>query len=373
MLATDGNLYGAATNGGAVGYGVLYRVTTSGTYTALHDFQGSDGGFPIGAPIEASDGNLYGATFGDQVNNFGTVYKYSRDGTFSNILSFSVDGSKGAAIYAPLIQANDGSLYGTSTEGGVNGCGTIFKLTTSGILLHVYSFPCGSGGSRPVGPIMQASDGNFYGTTAWGGITTGYRCQSSGCGTIFRMTQSGSITVLYEFEGGQTDGHGAIAGLVEGTDGNLYGSTYAGGGHAWGTFFQVTLGGIYTFLYSLPNSIGEEPSSTLLQHTSGVFYGTASWGGWYGRGAVYSFDMGLAPFITFVRPTGKVGQTIQILGQGLTGASSVSVNGVAAITFNVVSDTYMTAVIPTGATTGPVVVTTPIGTRTSNKNFRITQ
>jgi len=104
-----------------------------------------------------------------------------------------------------------------------------------------------------------------------------------------------------------------------------------------------------------------------------MFYGVVRNGGNGVRGGIFSLDMGLGPFVTFVLPAGKVGKTAQILGQGLTGTSNVTFNGVAATTLSVVSDTYLTAVVPSGATTGPVVVTTPTGTLTSNKNFRISQ
>jgi uncharacterized repeat protein (TIGR03803 family) len=160
-------------------------------------------------------------------------------------------------------------------------------------------------------------------------------------------------------------------GLVQATDGNLYGSTSSGGAGDNGTLYQITTDGVYTQLYSFPKSIGVQPTAALLQDTNGLFYGTTLAGGANGVGSVFSLNMGLGPFVTFVRPTGGVGHAAQILGQGLTGATSVTFNGVAATSFTVVNDTYMTAVVPTGATTGKVVVTTPGGTLTSNVNFRI--
>jgi hypothetical protein len=126
-------------------------------------------------------------------------------------------------------------------------------------------------------------------------------------------------------------------------------------------------------LYNFAQAIGQWPNAALLQHTNGLFYGVADIGGTYSEGSIYSLNMGLGPFVAFVRPTGKVGQTAQILGQGLTGSTGVTFNGVPATSFTVVSDTYMTAVVPSGATTGPVVVTTPSGPLTSNVSFRISQ
>jgi hypothetical protein len=129
----------------------------------------------------------------------------------------------------------------------------------------------------------------------------------------------------------------------------------------------------YKSLYAFSSKFGRFPSAGLLQHTNGKFYGLCFNGGAYGEGTLYSLNMGLSPFIALVRYTGRIGQPVQILGQGLTGSTAVNINGVAATSFKVVSDTYMTAVVPTGATTGPVVVTTPKGTLTSNHNFRIVQ
>jgi hypothetical protein len=124
-------------------------------------------------------------------------------------------------------------------------------------------------------------------------------------------------------------------------------------------------------LYSFAQRFGRGADGTLAQDTSGVFYGTASSGGIYDEGSLYSLNMGLSPFIALVRYSGYVGRPVEILGQGLKGATAVTVNGVPATSFKIVSNTYMTAVIPAGATTGPVVVTTSTGTLTSNHNLRI--
>ena len=158
---------------------------------------------------------------------------------------------------------------------------------------------------------------------------------------------------------------------MQATDGNLYGSTEIGGTFGNGLIFKISTGGSYSLLYSFPGKVGISPEAALLQHTNGVLYGTVQ-GGPHGDGAVYSLNMGLNPFITFVLATGRVGQKAQILGQGLTGATGVSFNGVPASSFSVASDTYMTATVPAGASTGPVVIETPNGSLTSNKNFRIT-
>lgn len=360
-LATDGNFYGTASFGGSAAFGVLFKITSSGQYTDLHDFTGSgDGIFPIAPPIQASDGSLYGGTDAGPGFTGTTVYKYNGTEGFSALYTFSQQ--QGANIGAPLLQADNGNLYGTLEGGGANGCGGIFVLTTSGTLLNDYSFPCGKGPGSPVG-LLQAADGNFYGTTFSGG--------KKGYGTIFKMNKNGVVTVLYSFLGPPLDGKLPDSGLVQATDGNLYGTTSDGGEHSCGTLFEITTAGVYKSLYSFAQAVGKLAGGGLLQHTNGLLYGTAHEGGRQNLGSVYSLDLGLGPLITFVQPTGGVGQNVQILGQGLTGVTGVTFNGVAATSFKVGSDTFMTAVVPTGATTGPVAVTTPSGTLTSNVTFRI--
>jgi uncharacterized repeat protein (TIGR03803 family) len=364
-LATGGSFFGTTFSGGSLGNGVLFRVSPNGTYTVLHEFAGgSDGAGPAAPPIVGTDGLLYGATAGNS-STPSTVYRYDRfKAIFATIYQF--DSQHGVGVNGTLVQAQDGNLYGTANQGGTNNCGTIFKLTTSGTLLWFYSFPCRpTGGANPVGPLLQAGDGNIYGTTQLGG--------SFGVGTVFKLDQSETVSVLYDFEnysGSVPDGSNAVGGLIQATDGNFYGTTNAAGDHNQGTLFQITPAGTYKQLYSFNNKGGGIfPAGTLLQHTNGRLYGTTLEGGKFRFGVVFSLDMGLGPFAALVSYTGKVGGTAEILSQGLTGATKVTFNGIAATNFTVVSDTFMTAVVPSGATTGPVVVTTPSGTLTSNKNF----
>jgi len=371
-LAIDGDFYGVTTFGGSSEAGVLFKITAGGTYTILHEFSGqSDGGYPVPSPVQASDGNLYGATGIGSLDG-GTIYRFNPlTSTFTTIFSFSPNGSQGKQISAPLMQGSDGNLYGVTVAGGTNSCGTVFVISTSGSLLQTYSFPCGAGGSSPVSPLVQAPDGNFYGTTLLGGnISSQGECKP-GCGTIFRMT-NGVVSTLYSFSGFPNDGD-LQYGLTLGSDGNLYGVSGAGGLQDLGTLYEISTNGQYKLLYSFVKEIGSNPSAPMLQDTTGKFYGTAGRGGRNGQGSLYSLDMGLGPFIALVRYTGRIGQSMQILGQGMTGLTAVTINGVAATTFKVVSDTYMTAIIPTGATTGPVVVNTPKGTLTSNHSLRIVQ
>jgi uncharacterized repeat protein (TIGR03803 family) len=368
-LGIDGDYYGTTLEGGVANSGVLFKVAPTGAYTSLYEFSGgADGFYPAGSPVQAPDGNWYGATILG-TGSSGTVYKYvPSTGTFTTILSLSADGSQGSGIFAPIIQASDNSLYGIAVQGGANNCGTIFRLNTAGVLLHVYSFPCGAGGFSPAGALYQAADGSLYGTTQGGGnITRTGPCAKVGCGTVFKVSH-GAVSILYRFAGEPYDGRVPVAGLVQGTDGNLYAGTESGGSYNFGTLYQISTSGQYKLLYSFVSSVGVGADSALMQHTNGKFYGITSA---LAPGAMYSLDMGLGPFIALVRYTGFVGRSVQILGQGLKGATAVTVNGVPATSFKIVSDFYMTAVIPAGATTGPVVVTTSTGTLTSNHNLRI--
>jgi uncharacterized repeat protein (TIGR03803 family) len=288
-----------------------------------------------------------------------TLYEYTSSGSFETLYTF--DQAHGQSPTS-LIQAADGNLYGTTGQDGTNGCGTIFELTTSGVPIWSFSFDCHSGGSVGV-QILQGTDGNFYGVTDEGGIGVGY-------GTIFKLTPDHIFSTLYRFP--QMIRDGAIPnGLVQASDGDLYGATFDGGQYECGTFFKITTAGAFTFLTSLPRVAGCNPAGPIFQHTDGLFYGTTRGGGEFGAGTVYSLNDLFNPFVTFVLATGRPGQTAQILGQSLNGATSVTFNGVPATSFKVVSSTLVTAMVPSGATTGPVVVTTPGRTFTSNKNFNV--
>jgi uncharacterized repeat protein (TIGR03803 family) len=272
------------------------------------------------------------------------------------------DSANGTSL-SGLVQGSDGYLYGTALGGGANLYGTAFKLSTSGQPSFFYSFPGGTGGWAPDGALVEATDGNFYGTTLQGGSTK----QLGGFGTVFKLTPQGAVSILFAFD--RAIGNTPVGGLIQATDGYLYGALNANIKNE-SELFRINLSGQYETLYKFPQTVGSNIGPPM-QDTNGYFYGPAQDGGAYGFGAIYRLDMSLAPFITFVRPAGKVGHTAKILGQGLTGTTSVTFNGVPATSFLVKSDTYMTAVVPSGATTGTVTVTTPSGTLSSNRSFRI--
>ena len=219
VQATDGNLYGTTTYYGANDVGTVFKITTSGTLTTLHSFDNTDGASPYAGLVQATDGNLYGTTYEGGANGYGTVFKITTSGTLTTLHSF--DNTDGASPYAGLVQATDGNLYGTTYEGGANGYGTVFKITTSGTLTTLHSFDYTDGAS-PYAGLIQATDGKLYGTTYEGGANVLN-------GTVFKITTSGTLTTLHNFcsLSGCTDGASPYAGLVQATNGDLYGT--AGG------------------------------------------------------------------------------------------------------------------------------------------------
>jgi uncharacterized repeat protein (TIGR03803 family) len=380
VQATNGNFYGTTTDGGAYSYGTVFKMTPQGELTTLYSFCAptscADGANPQGALIQATDGNLYGATSGPGYGG-GTLFKITPAGTLTTLYSFG-NGASCTPVGA-LVQATDGNFYGTT----LNTCGyyggTVFKITPTGKLttLHIFDyihdFP---NGAYPLSGLVQGRDGNFYGTTSDGG--NGNVEVGGAPGIVFKITASGSFTVLHRFN--WTDGSSPRAALIQVTDGNLYGTAIGGGANGYGTAFKITPGGTLTTLYSFGSQSGCTdgyfPVAGLVQDTNADFYGTTAGGTTSGpcqqsNGTVFRLSVGLSPFVSFMRSSGKVGQTVQILGQGLTGATKVSFNGANAA-FIVKSGNYLTATIPGGATTGFVTVTTPSGTLASNQKFRVT-
>jgi uncharacterized repeat protein (TIGR03803 family) len=358
-LGSDGNFYGSTYNGGTSNLGILFKMTPNGKkLTTLYNFTGgNDGAIPYPPPVQGADGNLYGTTDVRGSSNAGTAYKITPSGKLTTISEFG--GQKGNFPVFPLVQGTDGNFYGTTQNGGASNAGVVFKLTPSGNLTVLYSFD-GTHGSLPDSALIQASEGNFYGTTQRGG--------NSNLGVAFKITPKGVLTVLYNFAG-KADG-GTPWGLVQATDGNLYGATQKYGS-GYGTIYKLTLKGKFSVIHTFNVVTGSYPSVALIQHTNGILYGDTYQGGATNNtGVFFKLKIGATPFVSLLPILGKVGATIEFLGQGFTGTTKVSFNGVSA-NFTVVSNTYLTAVVPAGATTGPVTVTTPGGTLTSNKVFHV--
>jgi len=386
-LGTDGDFWGTS-EGGDYG-GNIWKMTASGKVTDFNVLGGTkevNGIEPTAPPVQGMDGDWYGTTnqggnIAKCTYNFGgcgVIYKITPSGKFKVIYTF--DQANGANPDSPLVLGTDGNFYGTTYYGGTVGKvfkngGVIFRVTPAGKYTVIYVFCTLAGchdGANPVGGLVQGTDGNFYGTTEYGGSST-----ILPYGVAFKVTPAGKLTVLNSFctLASCTDGANPFGGLVQATDGNLYGTTVYGGANKQGTIFQVTPKGKFTIVHNFQDTtgslFGEFPEVTLLQNTNGILYGDTMNGGTSGRhqGVFYSLDMGLKPFVSMVAWYGKVDGTVEILGQGLKGTTAVSFNGTTATTFTAVSDTYLTAVVPSGTTSGFVTVTMPGGPLTSNRKF----
>jgi uncharacterized repeat protein (TIGR03803 family) len=372
--ATNGDLYGITSSGGSgCSYcGTVFEISSRGTLFTLHSFDGSDGLNPLGL-MQASNGDFYGTTSAGGSGSGGTIFRMTPTGTLMTLYNFEDFNYP----VAGLVEGNDGNFYGTTITYASGGHGTIFKMTPDGGVTTLHSFS-GGDGSWPVAPLMEASNGHFYGTTAQGGPDSSI-CVSTGCGTVFEITPEGVLTTLHYFAG--PDGSSPSGALIQGSDGNLYGTTSGGGPSnsscyfGCGTIFQITPEGKFTTLHTFHGFDGRYPYVALVQATDGNFYGTTYTGGTStsctgGCGTVFQLSRELSPFVETV-PTGNCpGRHVTILGTDLTGATSVTFNGVAA-TFTVVSPTEITTTVPTGAITGDVKVVTPKGTLSAKVTFRV--
>lgn len=300
----SGNLYGTTSSGGPSDAGTVFKLAPDGTETVLFAFNGGSDGFePQAGLVQDKAGNLYGVTTlggtGCSIaysTGCGTVFKLAPDGSETVLHSFAA-GSDGVSPKATLILDKEGNLYGTTTQGGsdncdADGCGTVFKLAPDGTETVLYAFAGGSDGANPYSSLIRDRAGNLYGTTAEGG---GNGCQQVallGCGTVFKLAPNGTETVLYAFTGTNGDGDYPLAGVVQDKAGNLYGTTAQGGGTGClagcGTVFKLAPDGTETILYAFgAGRHGGTPYAGLIQGARGRLYGTATEGGRYGYGTVF--------------------------------------------------------------------------------------
>ena len=284
VQGTDGNFYGTTSFGGGTnGNGTVFKITPGGALTTLHIFEGSDGSFPGGTLVQGTDGNFYGATSAGGTDDCGrdgcgTVFKISSSGSFVSLHSF--DYTDGSGPTGGLVQAIDGKFYGTTSSGGANGYGTVFKITSGGVLTTLYSFcvPYCAAGTGAFG-LVQATDGNFYGTMQSGGTNTQ--------GTVFKITSEGILTTLYNFcsQSNCSDGRVPTWPPLQATDGNFYGTTQSGGNDTacvsgCGTVFSLSVG-LAPFVKTQPTSgpVGATVNilgTDLTGATSVTFNGTAA-------------------------------------------------------------------------------------------------
>ena len=287
VQGTDGLLYGTTEFGGTNAAGTVFTVTTNGTsyHTLWHFGAAGDGFAPQGGLIQGSDGNFYGATSGGGTEQGGIVFKITPGGT-ETILHPLVGTTQGSYPVVGVVQGSDSNFYGVANSEGINGSGTAFKITAAGALTVLHSFGAGSDGAEPAGSLLQARDGNFYGTT--------YRGGASGQGSLFRVTSGGVSATIHSFQGGSNPNGGyPQAGLIQGTDGWLYGTTTGGGAGGLGTVFRISTNGTYSTLHSFTNGLdGSSPQAGLVQASDGNFYGTAHDAGGTGNGTVFMITTG---------------------------------------------------------------------------------
>ncbi len=403
-LGSEGSFYGTTFYGGAnnnrqycnsLGCGTVFNVS-AGKLTTLYNFCSQSGcadGWSAAGVIQAANGNLYGTTSQGGANSShtcedgcGTFFELTPTGKFTTLYNFcaQTNCADGALPVSGVVQGTNGNFYGVTESSGAYGAGTVFEITAAGKLTVLHSFCAQSvggscvDGSSPVGPLIQANDGNFYGTTYQGG--TGLND-----GTVFAITATGQLTTLYSFCSVTNcdDGAEPVSKLVQGADGNFYGTTTLGGHtshclYGCGTAFELTPGGELTTLYNFCAESGCPDGLypiAMAQSTNGIFYGTTGQGGLnacFGEscGTIFSLSTGLGAFVQPAASFGKVEALVHIMGNNLTGATSVTFNGVPAY-FDAVSSTLIQAKVPTGATTGPIQVTTPSGTLNSNMAFQV--
>jgi uncharacterized repeat protein (TIGR03803 family) len=245
----------------------------------LHEFS-SNPRTPYAGLVQGSDGNLYGtATEIRSSDRPSIIFKLTTNGVFATLFSFpTTNGFAGADL---LVQASDGDFYGTAYGlRKANDFGAFFKLTTNGVLTLLYSFVAGSTGAYPQGGLVQGADGNFYGTANSGG--------AYGEGAVFKVTTNGLLTTLASFN--TTNGAYPSAGVIQGLDGNFYGTTASGGTNGSGVVFKLTAEGSLTALHSFKGSDGDSPETRLVQGTDGNLYGTTKLGGASGFGAIFKLS-----------------------------------------------------------------------------------
>jgi uncharacterized repeat protein (TIGR03803 family) len=284
---TNGVLYGTTETGGTASTGTVFRISRDGTgFSVLKSFQGNDGASPFAGLFLSTNGTLFGTTRGGGTSRFGTIFSVNADGTGFSVLHNFLGGQDGMNPQNALIQASDGALYGVTPNGNAVAQGTIFKINADGTgYSAIFGFPGDAAGAQPFCRLLEGSDGLLYGTTSAGG--------SVGVGVVFRIAKDASVyNVLYNFKG-YTDGATPKSGLIEGSDGVLYGTTSAGGSGNGGTVFKINKDGSFYGVvrsFSIPAGDPASPRSELIESPDGALYGGTPSGGAGSYGALFKLN-----------------------------------------------------------------------------------
>jgi len=361
LAASDGDFYvaGESADGDPLNPGELAKFDIAGNRTVLHLFTSAEGP-PSGGLVEGFDGNFYGVAAGAEPPHYTSpeVYRISPAGIYTPIATLANQNAGGT-----LTVGSDGDFYGVTVANGATG-GMVYRVTTAGVLhvLHVFMF---QDGSNPNSGLAEISEGVFLGTTYDGG--------THNLGTIFQIARDGQFSSLYSFDGAK--GQNPSSGLQLASDGNLYGTTAEVVDVSLGTIFQFTPGGQLT---SFPMTVqtGYAPGGDLIQTEDGSILGVALYGGANPDlgGTVYALELGLPkplPAILGFQPaSGGPGAVVTVRGNHFIHTSAVQFNGVSA-QFKTKSGNFIQAIVPQGATTGPISVTNVNGTTVSSRDFTV--
>jgi uncharacterized repeat protein (TIGR03803 family) len=325
---SDGNFYGQTYTGGNANDGTIFEITPSGQFTSLYSFCSqaacTDGANPQSAFVQASDGSFWGTTISGGANDKGTVFKFVPGSAPQIMYSFCAQASctDGSFPFTGLTLANDGNFYGVTAEGGNNGvncgltgygCGTVFRITPGGSLTTLHTFCTQSScmdGAIPQGQMIQAKDGDLYGTADVGGVL---QFGGNGQGTVFKISLGGKLKTVYAFcpTDNCTDGIGPESGVIQAADGTFYGTALIGGPDGWGNVFRLTGKGKLTSVYSVNQTDGADIAAGVVQASNGKLYGGAKGGGNTkcngGCGVIFDASLKGGKASVFDYPSGHVG------------------------------------------------------------------
>jgi len=286
IQGADGDFYGTT----SAGNGSVFKVTAAGALITLHTFNGVDGTWPSCVVTADSTGNLYGTTLYGGAPGRGTIFKLAPGGALTTLHSFQTSLNDGWYPQG-LTLGKDGSLYGVTFFGGTSGTGTVFKITRTGTFTLLHSFSGSESSPSPSGTLVRGIDGSFYGTTT---AITFYGATTATPETVFKITPAGIFTVLHTFGG--DEGSAPLGGLIQGPDGNFYGVTSAGGLFGFGTLYRIGPAGAFMMLHAFK---GQEEGSVvaaapLVSGTDGKLYGMTTSGG-NGAGVFFRFAPPASP------------------------------------------------------------------------------